>query len=49
MFVVPEIFRQFAEARYLIFGIAMILIMIWKPEGIWPAKFGRIPKYMVNR
>jgi branched-chain amino acid transport system permease protein len=46
MFVLPEIFRQFAEARYLIFGIAMILIMIWRPKGIWPAKFGRIPKYV---
>ncbi len=45
MFVVPEMFRQFAEARYLIFGVAMILIMIWRPRGIWPAKFGRIPKY----
>ncbi len=45
MFVLPEMFRQFAEARYLIFGIAMILIMIWRPKGIWPAKFGRIPKY----
>ncbi len=45
MFVLPEMFRQFAEARYLIFGIAMILIMIWRPRGIWPAKFGRIPKY----
>jgi len=46
MFVLPEIFRQFAEARYLIFGVAMILIMIWRPKGIWPAKFGRIPKYV---
>ncbi len=45
MFVLPEMFRQFAEARYLVFGIAMILIMIWRPKGIWPAKFGRIPKY----
>ncbi len=45
MFVVPEMFRQFAEARYLVFGIAMILIMIWRPKGIWPAKFDRIPKY----
>ncbi len=48
MFVVPEIFRQFAEARYLIFGIAMILIMIWRPKGIWPAKSGRIPKYIIE-
>ncbi len=48
MFVLPEIFRQFAEARYLIFGVAMILIMIWRPKGIWPAKFGRIPKYIIK-
>lgn len=48
MFVVPEIFRQFAEARYLVFGIAMILIMIWRPKGIWPVKFGRIPNYLTK-
>lgn len=48
MFVLPEMFRQFAEARYLVFGIAMILIMIWRPKGIWPAKFGRIPKYIIK-
>ncbi|WP_051904393.1 branched-chain amino acid ABC transporter permease [Hippea jasoniae] len=48
MFVVPEMFRQFAEARYLVFGIAMIVIMIFRPKGIWPAKFGRIPKYLIR-
>ncbi len=48
MFVVPEIFRQFAEARYLVFGVAMILIMIWRPKGIWPVKFGRIPNYLTK-
>ena len=48
MFVVPEVFRQFAEARYLVFGVAMILIMIWRPKGIWPVKFGRIPNYLTK-
>ena len=48
MFVVPEMFRQFAEARYLVFGVAMILIMIWRPKGIWPVKFGKIPKYITK-
>ncbi len=48
MFVVPEMFRQFAEARYLVFGVAMILIMIWRPKGIWPVKFGRIPNYLTK-
>lgn len=46
MFVLPEIFREFEEARYLIFGIAMILTMILRPRGVWPAKFGNIPDYV---
>ncbi len=46
MFVLPEIFRGFEEARYLIFGIAMILTMILRPRGIWPVKFGNIPAFL---
>ncbi len=46
MFVLPEIFREFATWRYFVFGIAMILTMILRPRGIWPAKFGRIPDYI---
>ena len=29
-----EIFRDFAEYRMLIFGLAMVLIMIWRPRGL---------------
>lgn len=46
MFVLPEIFRQFQEARYLVFGIAMILTMILRPRGILPVKFGNIPDFV---
>ncbi|WP_458700883.1 branched-chain amino acid ABC transporter permease [Sulfurospirillum sp. 1307] len=46
MFVVPEIFREFETARYLVFGIAMILTMILRPRGIWPVKFGNIPSFL---
>jgi len=46
MFILPEIFRGFEEARYLIFGIAMILTMILRPRGIWPVKFGNIPAFL---
>jgi len=46
MFVLPEIFREFETARYLVFGIAMILTMILRPRGIWPVKFGNIPSYL---
>ena len=33
----PELFRQFATARMLIFGAIMIIMMIFRTEGIWPA------------
>ena len=46
MFVLPEIFREFQTARYLVFGIAMILTMILRPRGIWPVRFGNIPNFL---
>jgi len=48
MFVLPEIFREFATARYFFFGIAMILSMILRPEGMFPAKYGKLPKYVTE-
>ena len=32
--LLPELGRDFAEYRMLIFGAAMILIMVWRPGGI---------------
>ncbi|HEX5804274.1 MAG TPA: branched-chain amino acid ABC transporter permease, partial [Azospira sp.] len=32
--LLPEIGRDFAEYRMLIFGLAMILIMVWRPGGL---------------
>ncbi len=46
MFVLPEMFREFETARYLVFGVAMILTMILRPRGIWPVKFGNIPNFL---
>lgn len=34
----PEIARQFAEYRMLIFGLVMVLMMVWRPQGLLPAK-----------
>jgi branched-chain amino acid transport system permease protein len=48
MFVLPEIFREFATWRYFVFGFAMILAMILRPRGIWPATFGKIPKFLIK-
>lgn len=49
MFVLPEIFRDLATWRYFIFGFAMIFTMILRPRGIWPAKFGKIPKIFTEK
>lgn len=46
MFVLPELFTEFKESRYLIFGAAMILTMILRPNGVWPARFGIVPKFI---
>ncbi len=46
MFVLPELFTEFNEARYLIFGAAMVLTMVLRPNGVWPARFGNIPNYL---
>lgn len=32
----PEVFRQFAQARLLVFGALLVLIMVLRPQGIWP-------------
>lgn len=48
MFVVPEIFREFATWRFFVFGFAMIIMMILRPRGIWPATFGKIPKFLIK-
>ncbi|HMK96253.1 MAG TPA: branched-chain amino acid ABC transporter permease, partial [Acidimicrobiales bacterium] len=32
----PEVFRQFASARLLVFGVLLVLVMMLRPQGIWP-------------
>ena len=36
--VFPEIFRQFASFRLLFFGAALMVMMIFRPAGLWPRK-----------
>ncbi|CAM4106323.1 high-affinity branched-chain amino acid ABC transporter permease LivM [Comamonas aquatilis] len=36
--VLPEVAREFSEYRMLIFGLVMILMMIWRPQGLLPMK-----------
>jgi branched-chain amino acid transport system permease protein len=32
----PEVFRGFANARMLVFGAAMVIMMIFRPQGLLP-------------
>jgi len=32
----PELLREFAEYRLLVYGVALVAMMLVKPEGLWP-------------
>jgi branched-chain amino acid transport system permease protein len=36
--ILPELAREFSEYRMLIFGAAMVLMMIWRPQGLVPMR-----------
>lgn len=36
--VLPEVAREFAEYRMLLFGLVMVLMMMWRPQGLLPMK-----------
>ena len=40
----PEVFRGFAQYRMLIFGAVMVLMMVFRPGGIWPRRRGTLMK-----
>jgi branched-chain amino acid transport system permease protein len=37
----PELFREFSEYRYLFYGVVLMLMMRFRPEGLWPSRIGR--------
>lgn len=38
MTILPEMAREFNEYRMLLFGLMMVLMMIWRPQGLLPMK-----------
>jgi len=32
----PELLREFAEFRYLVYGALLVVMMLTRPEGLWP-------------
>ncbi|WP_428036504.1 high-affinity branched-chain amino acid ABC transporter permease LivM [Amphritea sp.] len=38
MTILPELAREFSEYRMLLFGLLMVVMMRWRPEGLVPMK-----------
>jgi len=36
MILLPELLREFSEYRMLMFGLLMVVMMIWRPQGLLP-------------
>lgn len=34
----PELLREVSEFRYLLYGLTLIIMMLAKPEGLWPSQ-----------
>jgi branched-chain amino acid transport system permease protein len=37
----PELFREFADYRLLFYGLALMAVMIYRPEGLLPSRITR--------
>ncbi|UFJ39560.1 branched-chain amino acid ABC transporter permease [Brevibacillus humidisoli] len=42
--VLPEVLRSAEDWRYLIFGAALVVMMIYRPQGVWPARYEAVPE-----
>jgi branched-chain amino acid transport system permease protein len=36
--VLPEVFRGFEDYRFFVFGLALVVVMIFRPQGLVPSK-----------
>ncbi|MBP1705183.1 MAG: Leucine/isoleucine/valine transporter permease subunit, partial [Chloroflexi bacterium] len=44
----PELFREFAEYRFLFYGVALIAMMLYRPEGLLPSRVTRRELYSAD-
>ena len=40
--ILPEILRGVDQYRMLAFGVGLIVLMLLRPQGLWPSRYGRI-------
>jgi len=44
----PELLREFAEYRLLVYGAALVAMMLYRPEGLWPEPIHRRELHTAN-
>ena len=45
----PELFREFSDYRFLFYGVALMAIMIFRPEGLLPSRIVRRELHTAGR
>lgn len=40
----PELLREYSQWRFLIFGVLLVAVMIFRPRGVWPVRGSRRPR-----
>jgi branched-chain amino acid transport system permease protein len=45
--ILPEALRAFDQVRMLAFGIGLIVLMLLRPQGLWPSRIGQIERRAV--
>lgn len=36
--LLPELLRDLSSYRYLVFGLLLVVVMVFRPQGFWPAR-----------
>jgi branched-chain amino acid transport system permease protein len=36
--LLPEVFRGFEDYRFFVFGVALVVVMAFRPQGLWPSR-----------
>lgn len=39
---IPELLRDLTDYRMLVFGVLLVIMMIVRPEGVWPTQRPRL-------
>ena len=47
--LLPELLRGAENWRYLVFGVLLIIVMIFRPQGIWPHRVSEKPSKIEKR